>query len=229
MFTNIPIKLVNNHIITDDTQRMIVDTGSPQSFHSSGVISLCGEVLSVETSNAGVKADYLSEKVGTEINGLIGMDIINRYPLLIDLRNRVIIVDDDAIYTNAAKHVELGSIAQGLMAIEMMVNNKTARMIVDTGAPLSYISKSFVGGRESEGVLSDFHPLFGDFSTDTFRCHVTPIANEQAYDQLFGILPDMLQMVLSMLSVDGIIGIDLFKRYRIQIRNGVLYIPPQGT
>jgi hypothetical protein len=85
MFTNYPIRLINNHIIVDAEQQLIVDTGSPVSFHSSGMINLCGESIAVKTSIPGVSADYLSSKVGTRIDGLLGMDIIHRYPLMIDL------------------------------------------------------------------------------------------------------------------------------------------------
>ena len=228
MFTSYPIRLINNHIIVDAEQQLILDTGSPVSFHSSGMINLCGEDIAVKTSIHGVSADYLTSKVGTRIDGILGMDIIQRYPLMIDLHCGFVFADDDAVYPRALEDFELGPLAQGLLAIKMWVNRQPVKMIVDTGAPVSYINQSIVNGMASEGEINDFHPLIGDFHTDTYRCEVIPMKGEPPYNQAFGILPPMLGMTLVMLQADGIIGVELFKRYRIQIREGKLCFPPQG-
>lgn len=228
MFTSYPIRLINNHIIVYSEQQLILDTGSPVSFHSSGIIDLCGEDIAVNTSIPGVSADYLSSKVGTRIDGLLGMDIIDRYPLLIDLHCGFMFADDDAVYPRALDDFELGPVAQGLLAIRMLVNNRPVKMIVDTGAPVSYINQSIVSGMANDGEIDDFHPLIGDFHTKTYCCEVIPMTGENPYNQMFGVLPEMLGLTLAMLQADGIIGVELFKRYRIQIREGKLYLPPQG-
>ena len=228
MFTSYPIQIVKDHIIIGDQQNLILDTGSPESFHPSGIIKWCGEDLPVKTSLTGVRADYLRTHVGANIDGLVGMDIIHRYPMLVDLRCGAVSIGDDAIYDRSLEHVELEPHAQGLIAVKMMVNNREVRMILDTGAPISYINNYIVDGMESEGEINDFHPLIGDFHTLTYRCEVVPMTTEKPYVQMFGVAPSMLSMMLMLLRVDGIIGVDLFKRYRIQIRVGKLFIPPEG-
>lgn len=228
MPTECPIKLVNDHIIIDNEQHLLIDTGSPVSFHTSGAINLCGENIPVSTSIPGVRPDYLSSNVGTSIDGLVGMDIIHRYTLLIDVPRKHIIINDDAVYPNALEPYELGALAGGLIAIKMMVNNQQVQMIVDTGAPISYINDSIVAGMESESEMRDFHPFIGDFHTNTYRCEANLMIGEQPYNQLFGVLPKMLEMALSMIQVNGIIGIELFKHHRIQIKDGKLFLPPQG-
>lgn len=228
MFKDYRIKLVNDHIVIDDEQHLILDTGSPTSFHSSGVINLSGEDISVGTSIVGVCSYYLSSNVGTSINGLVGMDIIHRYSLLVDARCGYLFIDDDAVYSRSFKSFDLGPLAQGLIAIEMRVNNIPVRMIVDTGAPVSYIKESIVKGLVSNGEVNDFHPFMGDFKTETYQCVVDSVVDGKQYNQTFGVLPNLLSMTLAMLQVDGIIGVDLFKRYRIQIRDGKLFLPPQG-
>ena len=228
MFKDFRIKLVNDHIVIDDEQHLILDTGSPTSFHSSGVINLSGEDIPVGTSALGVRSDYLTSQIGTSIDGLIGMDIINRYPMLIDARDGHIFINDDSIHSHSFKSFDLGPLSQGLIAIEMGVNNNPVRMIVDTGAPISYIKKSIVEGLVSEREVSDFHPLIGDFKTELYQCAVDSVLNGEQYNQTFGVLPNLLSMTLDMLHVDGIIGIDIFKRYRIQIRDRKLFLPPQS-
>ena len=192
------------------------------------MINLSGEDISVATSIVGVCSEYLSSNVGTSINGLVGMDIIHRYPLLVDAREGYLFIDDDAVYSHSIKSFDLGPLAQGLIAIEMRINNIPVRMIVDTGAPVSYVKESIIRGLESKGEMTDFHPFIGEFKTETYQCVVDSVLDGNQYNQTFGVLPNLLSMTLAMLQVDGIIGIDLFKRYRIQIKEGKLFLPPQG-
>ncbi len=206
----------------------MLDTGSPTSFHATGFIKWAGVKIPVCSSVNGVSKDYLSTNVGRNIDGLVGMDIIHRFPLLISLRDNQLFIDDDANYSRSFKQIELGPFAQGLIAIEMLVNNRVVRMIVDTGAPISYINKTFVEGLVFEREVTDFHPLIGSFKTHTYRCKVNHINEDAPYYQEFGILPNLIESTLSMLHIDGIIGVELFKRYRIQIKNGQLFLPPQG-
>lgn len=91
----------------------------------------------------------------------------------------MLFIDDNANYAPSFK----GTLAQGLIAIEMLVNKRALRMIVDTGAPISYIKRTIVAGLAPVREVEDFNPL---------------------------------------------IGIDLLKRYRIQIKDGKLFLPPQG-
>ena len=222
--------LVNGHIVFGDENNLILDTGSPFSFHTSGKINLCGEDIPVSTSILGVDTDYLSSNVGARIEGLVGMDIINRYPIMVDVPNGHLIIGDDAVYSPTFESFNLGPVAYGLMAIVMLVNNKSVRMVVDTAAPTSYIiNESIIADLESEDEINDFHPFIGNFSSKTYRCDVIPVVNEKPYSQLFGFLQNALAKTLSILNVDGIIGMDLFKRYPIQIKDGKLFLPPQGT
>lgn len=156
------------------------------------------------------------------------MDIIHRYPLQISLSDNMLFIDDNANYAPSFK----GTLAQGLIAIEMLVNKRALRMIVDTGAPIAYIKRTIVAGLAPVREVEDFNPLIGTFKTYTYRCEVNLIIEDlpslPSYHQEFGILPVRLESILSMLHFDGIIGIDLFKRYRIQIKAGKLFLPPQG-
>jgi len=101
-------------------------------------------------------------------------------------------------------------------------------MIVDTGAPISYINHTFIDGLKVESTEKDFSPYIGEFQTDTYMCNVNLLEEVFSYEQTFGNLPEIMGSAVSRLGVDGVIGIDLFKRYRLQIRNGHLFIPSQG-
>ena len=106
------------------------------------------------------------------------------------------------------------------------VNEKAANMILDSGSQLSYINESFVKGLEVKRVVNDFHPSIGDFKTPIYSCK-TQILITKPFFLDYGILPDGMSAILSLMQIDGIIGIDLFKRFRFQLKNGVVVFPPQ--
>lgn len=231
MFTDCKLSLINDHLVIQGNQNILVDTGSPMSFHPSGVLVLKDNRINVHNNIPGVSAQYLSEKVGYEIHGLLGMDVINAYPTLICLKDGFFFLDDDAVYTSHFRMYPLSDLAQGLIAITVSVNGKSANMIVDTGAKISYIHPRFTAGMEPNETLDDFSPYIGDFQTDTFLCEVDSMVDGspfRTYVQRFGNPPQIISMTLQLMGVDGIIGIDLFKRFRLQIRNLVLFLPPQG-
>ena len=229
MFTNCAIKLINDYlIITDNDQNILVDTGSPMSFHPSGSIGFGENEFAAQSCIPGVSIPYLSEKVGCEMHGLLGMDIINHMPMLFSLKDGFVLFDDDARYLNHFKKYPLGPLSGGLVAITISVNGKNANVIIDSGAPISYIRPNFVSGLECAGIMDDFSPFIGNFQTETFICEVDTLTGLEKYRQRFGIPPQIISMTLDMLQVDGIIGIELFKRYRIQLNNQIVFLPPQG-
>lgn len=63
-FVSFPITIINDHIIIDNEQKIILDTGSPMSFHKSGTFNI-GERIEVPTSLPGnLKCDkYNGKKV----------------------------------------------------------------------------------------------------------------------------------------------------------------------
>ena len=229
MFTNCPFKLINDHpVLMVNGKNILVDTGSPVSIHPSGSIVIGENEFSVMSSFPGVSTDYISEKVGCEIHALLGMDIINRMPTMFSLKDGFMFFDDDAKYTNHFKKFPLSPLSGGLVAITISVNGQDANMIVDSGAPISYIRPNFLSGLESAGIMDDFSPFYGDFQTETFICEVDTMVNQGVYSQRFGIPPQVISMTFDLLKVDGVIGIELFKHYRIQFNNHTVFLPPQG-
>ena len=230
MFAECPIKVINDHLIlTDNGQDILIDTGSPISFHPLGNLIIGDNDFSVQSCIPGVSTQYLSEKVGCEIQGLLGMDIINSMPTLFNLKKCFILIDDNTEYPNHFKNCPLSPLAGGLVAIIISVNGKEAKMIVDSGAPISYIRHDFLSGLESAGIMDDFSPFIGNFQTDTFVCEVDTLTHQNVYRQRFGIPPQVISITLELLNVDGVIGIELFKQYRLQFKNQTVFLPPQET
>ena len=222
------IELKNGHIVIGDGEGVVIDTGSPASFHQSGCIIIGDEPISVPQSYSGVTCEYLSEQIGCEINGLIGMDIINTHCVTISLKDELLFFNDDAEYVSfeEVKHNN-----EGLIIVGIMINNVYAKMIVDSGAKISYASNSIVEKGRYVCNADDFSPYFGKFDTPLYACQIDPLLNtmnEVSYEFNFGIPPKELSIVLEKNGVDGILGVDFFKRYRLQIKDGKMFFPPQG-
>lgn len=225
LYVSYPIKIINDHIIIDNEQKMILDTGSPLSFHKSGAICI-GKSIEVPTSLPGISDKYLSDKVAYDVYGLIGMDIISKFPILISVKDGFVFFNDDTQYYNRFVSCEHNN--TGLLCVYLKINGRIAKMILDSGAKVSYINPCFVDGMVTNDCAYDYSPYIGDFLTSLYNCRTELFKLGITYEQLFGTPPQWLATLLSQYGVDGIIGIDLFKRFRIQIKGGELFLPPQG-
>lgn len=226
MFAKCLIKLINNHLILmDNGQNILIDTGSPVSIHPSGTLVIGENEFSVQSNVPCVSPQYISEKVRYEIHGLLGMDIINRMPTFFDLTKEVMLLDDETEYPNHFKKYPINPMAGGFVAITILVNGRNANMIVDSGAPISYIRPEFLSGLECVEILEDFSPFIGKFQTETYDCEVDTLTHSGTYIQRFGIPPQIISMTFDLLQIDGVIGIELFKRYRLQFKDKTIYSP----
>lgn len=205
-------EIIGGHILIDcEGQRFLVDTGSPATFSASGSISICGETISVPTSLMGVSSSYITEKVGAPVQGLIGMDLIGRFGMCVDVENCTVTFGECG---EGMTKVPSYSIP-GSIVMQMEINGKVAKVIPDTGAPTSYISPSFTEGLESVDTVTDFSPFSG---TDTFETPVFDVAAEVAgrpFSMKVGHLPSELSFMLRMLGVDGCVGMDFLKHFKV--------------
>ena len=214
------IILSRDHILIDCTGGMLlIDTGSPLSFHKNACIQLGDEEFPVPTSLMGVDAAYIAEKVGQPVSGLLGMDIIGRTGLKIDIPGGKL-----SFFPSVDGMVQIPSgMGMGYVSVEMTLAGKPARVLLDTGAPTSYVSRSFTAGLDPVGRTTDFNPLIpGDtFETPVFEFPASFAG--KAFSMKAGHLPGTLQMI-SMLGVDGVVGMEILKRFAIAIADGSVWM-----
>lgn len=219
---------VNRHILINDHQNglVVIDTGSPVSFHKNGHIVLCGQEYTVNSSYMGTDSAYISQKVGVDISGLIGMDIISQYDIWIDTMKGDGTID---FYDNdftSMWSVETFSIF-GCPGIIMIINGQRSRMLFDTAAPISYVKESFINGLPICGHAMDFTPLTqNEYEVDLYSLNAN-FASKQ-FDIKIAKSPIFIAQLLEQLNVDGIIGYDLIDNFRIILNKGKVIVPPQG-
>lgn len=212
------IRLSRGHVLIDGGEGLLlVDTGSPMSFHELGRIRLCGEERRVPRSLPGAGPDYVSGKVGERVAGLVGMDILGPLGVRVDVPGGKLTFHPS---TEGAAPVPSGVSGMGYVFADMTVAGRTARVILDTGAPVSYVSPSFTEGLEPVDRVTDFNPMVpGDtFETDIFELPATFAGRD--FRMRAGHLPGLFTGMLSMLGVDGVVGMEIFGRAPVVIAGG---------
>lgn len=213
------IILVKDHILINNGEgHILIDTGNPVSFHKTGKITLGEENFKVPTSFMGVDCDYVSRNVGVPVDGMLGMDYISRHNTVIDVPGKTILFDADT-----EGYTEIPSLVTGdRVLIDLSINGRSAKVFLDTGAPVSYVDSSLTEGLESSGTASDFHPVIGEFTTSLFD--VTAQIGDRDFCLTVGNLPFLMQLTLNACGGHGAIGMDLLRQTRVLISNGRVYI-----
>jgi len=216
--TEYEIRLSRGHLLIDGGEGLLlVDTGSPMSFHECGRIRLCWEEHPVPESLMGTGPDYVSGKVGERVTGLLGMDILGRLGVRIDVPGRKLTFRPG---TEGTAPVPGGAVRMGYAVAEMTVAGRPARVLLDTGAPVSYVSPSFTEGLEPVDRVTDFNPMVpGDtFESPVFELPVSFAGRE--WRMRAGLLPGLLGEMLPLLGVDGVVGMEVFGRIPVVIEGG---------
>ena len=229
-YTSIDMKTIihNNHLLVVTTHgTVLVDTGSPVSFHKDGLIEIEGEQFKVPTSCLFVTDKYISRNVGIEVAGLIGMDLLKKLQLHIDVNS-----EEALSFYNLSEELPVcepvetfnASICPGIIA---EVGGKRARLIFDTGAPISYLSKEFTEDTPIFDEVEDFSPLLGGVTYTVERHLLTTTIAGHTFDVAYGDAPQGITNAVRNFNADGIIGWDLIKRFKFIIHKGTIAIPQQ--
>ena len=220
--TEYTIQLVRGHIlITDDRgTTLLIDTGSPMSFHSDGVIAIGGETFNVGTSLMGTDSRYITDNVGAHVDGLVGMNILSQSRFLIDVPGGRVVFGHP---TDGMTRVPSG-FGLGYMSVDMEIRGRVAKVILDTGAPTSYVSPFLTEGLTSVDTVTDFNPSVpgGTFETPIFEFPASFAG--QRFEMRAGHLPTLMQTMISFLGVDGVVGMELLKRQPLLFADGGVWV-----
>lgn len=206
------IELINGHpIINVGKNRILIDTGAPTTIHSSERFNFCADTFCCSTNYMGLTVSKISDMLGTEITTLLGADILSEFKILLDYQNQVIEfsrqeIDIDGIQAEISNFM-------GIPIIEMIIGNQKLKFFLDTGAKLSYLSDRLTSNYKSVGTDEDFYPGIGKFLTECYE--IPTVFVEKEFIVKYGNLPAILQMTLMLGGIDGIIGFDFFKNFRV--------------
>ena len=218
------IRIANKHIlINDGNVWLLVDTGGNRSFCETGRITLCGKRFPVANYiqfYARVDAEYVSRNVGEQVSGLIGMDILSQFAIKFDLPAGKLTF---GCPTDGLTLVSPGA-GRGFVSMNMTINGHQAHVLLDSGAPISYVSPFLTEGLTSIGTTIDFSPLTPNspFETPLFEFPATFAGND--FTMRAGHLPDDLERQVSGLGFDGAVGFEVLSRFPLVIADGCVWV-----
>jgi len=201
-----PLEVVSGHLVVDiNGTRAILDTGSPMSF-GLGTLSILGRPVKLIGPGLGVSPEYLSEKVGTRIDALIGLDVLGEIYFEVDTEGGTCTFDTNPRQASGVR-IALASL-MGAPVVGAMIEGSAMRLILDTGAHIGYLRDDRLRGRPRLGPRMDFHPLMGEYTTEA---HEVPLSiGELGMSLVFGTMPPELELLIAMTETDGVLGTDLF-------------------
>ena len=219
--TEYAIKLTNGHVLINDGEGwLLVDTGSQYSFRESGHILLDGD-YPVPRSYSRADADYVSAMVGERVGGLIGMDILGRYGFKIDIPSMKFTVGCSTEGLTLVPSL----IRDGRVIVEMTINGFTAKLLLDSGAPISYVFPRFTEELVPVGKEKDFSPMLpgdGTFETPIFEFSAVFAGKE--FMMKAGHLPPRLESQVASTGCEGAVGLEITRRFPIVIADGGVWI-----
>ena len=203
-FTLIPKE---GHLFVNiDGYNWLLDTGAPTSFGTSQ-IAIERQDFSIPANYMGLTAEQLSEFVNHPTTGIIGADVLNKFDILIDMKNERVSFSTEQIALDgeALKITDF----MGIPIIQASISGADRRMFFDTGAQISYFQDESLDTFPSAGVVTDFYPGIGQFQTVTYWVNAT--FGKMQYKLHCGSLPKLLGMTLMMAGTEGIIGNEILQ------------------
>ena len=219
------INLVDGHLlISNNGNTILVDTGSPVTVHQEDTLSFLGREFPVYTSILGDRIDSLCKLSGIEFTTLLGMDILSQYRVVFDYENRELTFLTDEEAGMEGTTVPLVNVMGGVKAICLEINGQPLKMAIDTGAPLSYVDRIVTDDFESIGEKEDFHPMAGRYTTPIFKLEAEFCGKR--FTGTYGNLPTMMGLSLKLGGLDGVVGYDFFKSFKVlfDFRNSVVVL-----
>jgi hypothetical protein len=220
-----PLHHKSNHLFVQIDQHLwLLDTGSPTSFGTLAVLCMQGRVFQLPNEYQGMGASELSAYVGVDCAGLIGVDIINQFDLLLDVPGGTIdFMLEDVPYTGQEIPV---AHYMGIPVLQVYVAGQSHEMFLDTGAQLSYLQDEVLIDFPEAGQVRDFYHGYGEFEVSTH--HVSVIIGNRPYNMRFGHLPQSLGTAVLSRGPRGIIGNEWLSERRLGYfpsRNAIVIDP----
>ena len=204
----------------------LVDTGAPFDIGRGRAAEVLGQDWCPASDHAAA-LDAGEAHLGVALEWLIGWPTLSRGRLWLDWSSGRAQLSASALTLPGATPVALGFEAK-VPRVDAVVDGRAVRMVLDTGAPLSYVPPAAVAQRTPVRNERDFHPSIGSFDTGVWRLP-TSVAG-RAFEIEAGLLPPALAPLVTV-SGGWILDSDFFKHRSIILDypNTQLLDAPGGT
>ena len=211
--TTFRLQLINSHaVISSGADRILIDTGCTKTIHNTPSLQFLGQNFNCSTNFMGVNSASLSAMLGSPVTTLMGMDILSQFKVLFHYQEGFMGFSKEAIPMKG--YFIPFTKVMGIPIIELEVLGQKLKFFLDSGAKLSYLATAYTAGLNPQGEDTDFYPGHGTFQTPVYELDATLV---DPFPVRFGNLPPQMSALLSMGNVQGIIGYDLFNRFKVMM------------
>jgi Ca-activated chloride channel family protein len=208
------LREINGHLITQiENQQVLIDTGIPVSMGRKSEWYFMHAVHPLSESYLGVTLEQISDLVGAPADILMGSDILKKYSILFGLERERVSFSPRPLLRNRYQFPL--SFLMGVPGVHVDVFDQPCEMYLDTGAKLSYVSSELAKGLKSTGKEKDFYPGLGEFETEVYVVDFS--LGDLVFTLRCGVLPSILETALKVSSKQGIIGVEFFRKYGVQL------------
>lgn len=189
-------------------QKVIVDTGSSQSYGRIDEIVIDGEKLRLKSPFP----DYLSSYMPDDVIALIGMNIIKDFDLIINTET----YETEFMKKYCDELINYVEIDQfmSVPTINVNIDGRAIDCLFDTGAHINQINSSMTKGKNPIEKVKDFNPIIGVFETNLYDLDV--VLKDINKTLKFGNLPWILETAtFGSGNVNGLIGLNLFEGNKV--------------
>lgn len=202
--------LVGGCLFTEiEGEKVLIDTGSPISIGNRKGWLFFDDVFQLSQSALGISMNYLGNELGTNVDVLMGTDIIKNYIVTIDLSHNQVHFSD-TLLVRSGKTIPF-KVLMGTPIIHAKIDGKAMDLFFDTGAKLTYVEKQLVQNLVPISEEKDFYPTLGRFVTPVYELPLE-IVDETVIVKC-GILPEMLEQAIRMTGAKAILGTEILKTY----------------
>ena len=212
-----PVRLVNGVLIAKiDGLHVVVDTGSPISAGQPTEWFFLDQVHQLSQDAMGVTPDYLGQNIGTHVDILLGMDIMKKFYVTVDLNaNRISFSKVSPIGGMSDRHFNYERVPltelMGTPICHCNIAGQEVEVFVDTGARLTYVDRKLAQNTTPIGREKDFFYSVGEFETLIYKLPV----KIGGIDLVLrcGEMPRAMEKTVLVTGKRGILGTEIFDRY----------------
>ncbi len=224
------IGISESHVISIiNGKRVLISTGAPISIGDMPEIMILGQAHKLENKYLGLDIKQISEHLRTDINALLGMDALSKFIFYISHGIEAMICSDFFINFKETMRELPINIISGQLMLDVKIGGVSMKMILDTGAKLSFLNSSLLAGQKRFGKKEAFYPGAGVFSTEVYNMPLE--LKGKVMDIPVGKLPDNMMTDLALRQCYGLLGAEVFKHFSIQfcLKKNTIWMVEKGN
>jgi len=207
-----PVEMLGGNLVVHyDNLDLLLDTGSPVSLGRHPTCYVLGREIPLLQRYKGMTVEERSAHVGTNIDLVLGSDVLGHHGITIDLQSGEVDFDDDP----PGPHVRVAPLQTvgGIPVVEVGLAGRRLRALFHTGAAVSCLRDADTRTYRCIGVARGCYPGFGEFATEVRRVPLT--FGDQPVGLECGLLPSALERALRPVGVQGVVGTNLLHAFTV--------------